>query len=274
MEPFNPTNPLELFLRLLFVIFVMLFAGVSTDFSDLPGGAGGSTGPGPEVTRVPLVIESVDVIALESDPMQLRLNVTGYQQDGCEFPVLVRQRRAGNTVVVEIFREFPTTVEMDCPQAIVPYEETIFLDGGFESGDYVIRVNDYAVDVSLGAGFVAPPPGGEPGAGGGDDGMSDLQPYRVPLMIESVEISVMESYPMQLALNVSGQWRDGCRTEVFIEQRREGNTVCVEIYRMHNPAMMCPTVLESHEARIMLDGGFESGHYTIRVNEHVTEIDL
>src|SRR5512134_3844492 len=50
------------------------------------------------------VIETVDVAILESFPMQVVLNVSGYQPDGCEYPVTISQWREGNEVFVEIYR--------------------------------------------------------------------------------------------------------------------------------------------------------------------------
>jgi hypothetical protein len=32
---------------------------------------------------------------------------------------------------------------MMCTQAIVEFEERVRLEGGFESGEYVVRVNDF-----------------------------------------------------------------------------------------------------------------------------------
>ena len=111
-------------------------------------------------------------------------------------------------------------------------------------------------------------------SGGSGGGPPQDQPYRVLLDVDAVQVIVLESYPMQLVLNVSGMWRDGCRNQVFTEQRRDGNTVTVHIYQMHNPMMMCPTVIEPYQQSVSLEGGFENGHYVIQVNDYVTELDL
>lgn len=93
------------------------------------------------------VIENVEVVVLESFPMQLQLIVTGYQADGCDFPIQVVQHRDENTVTVHIFREMPA--EMMCPSVIVSYNETIALEGGFTGGTVTIHVNDQTVTVEL-----------------------------------------------------------------------------------------------------------------------------
>jgi inhibitor of cysteine peptidase len=84
---------------------------------------------------------------LESFPVQINLQVSGYQPDGCDFPVQVEQRRQGNEVFVDIYREVPLAVM--CPAVVLPYEEIIPLEGGFESGTYTIHVNDQVVEVQI-----------------------------------------------------------------------------------------------------------------------------
>src|SRR5690606_979324 len=97
--------------------------------------------------RSPTTITNVDVIVMESFPMQVSLHITGEQPDGCDFPVIVEQVREGNTVTVSVYREVPLTVM--CPMMLVPYDDTIRLDGTFEPGDYVFQVNDFVVQQTL-----------------------------------------------------------------------------------------------------------------------------
>ena len=105
------------------------------------------TPDGPTV-KVPHVITNVEVVTLESNPPQLQLQVTGNQTDGCEYPVEVEQRRVGNEIFVDIYRNVP--IAATCIQMIVDYSETISLEGEFASGEsYTIVVNDYTINVTL-----------------------------------------------------------------------------------------------------------------------------
>jgi inhibitor of cysteine peptidase len=97
---------------------------------------------------------------------------------------------------------------------------------------------------------------------------------RVDHIIQSVDVSVMESYPMQLSLHVIGSQPDGCMVDVQVDQRREGNDVFVEIYRVIPPDMACPEMIMNYETRIRVKGGFERGSYTIHVNDYVVEITI
>jgi hypothetical protein len=100
-----------------------------------------------ETFRSPTIIDNVDALILESFPAQIHLAVTGSQSDGCDYPVQVEQRRDGNTITVEIFREVPLAVM--CPMVLLPYEDTIPLEGTFESGTYTINVNNYTLEVTI-----------------------------------------------------------------------------------------------------------------------------
>jgi inhibitor of cysteine peptidase len=108
---------------------------------DLGQGGGGN------LMQVDTVIESVDVLILESFPMQLNLVVKGYQPDGCDLPVIVEQSREENVVTVHIYRELEPDVM--CTMMIVPYEETIQIEGGFEGGTVEIHVNEFTTSVDL-----------------------------------------------------------------------------------------------------------------------------
>jgi hypothetical protein len=104
-------------------------------------------GTGDNTMRVPHTIESVDALLLESFPVQIMLQVKGYQPDGCEMPVKVEQSREGNAVTVEVFRDLPP--DTACPMVIKQYDATIKLDGRFEPGTYTIDVNGTIVTVKI-----------------------------------------------------------------------------------------------------------------------------
>jgi hypothetical protein len=107
---------------------------------------GGSQAAEPTI-RTLAVVESVDVLLLESLPVQIQLQVSGYHPDGCQAPVEVVQQRDGNTVTVQVYRILPAAVM--CPMVLQPLEETIRLDGGFEPGTYQIDVNGVVTEVTL-----------------------------------------------------------------------------------------------------------------------------
>jgi inhibitor of cysteine peptidase len=102
---------------------------------------------GEETFRSYTMIDSVDALLLESFPVQISLQVSGHNPDGCDYPVKVEQRREGNEVFVEIYRELPLAVM--CPAVLLEYSGNIHLEGGFEPGTYIIHVNDQVIEVTV-----------------------------------------------------------------------------------------------------------------------------
>ncbi len=134
---------IDILVRLLVGLFMAFFFGVRADVPLPPEPTPVTLPP----TRSMTTIRDVQVIVLESSPMQVQLHVTGEQPDGCELPVQVDQQREGNTVTLSIYRDLPGDVF--CPMVLQPYEDSIMLDGTFEPGDYVFIVNDFVVEQTL-----------------------------------------------------------------------------------------------------------------------------
>ena len=89
------------------------------------------------------VIEKVETQVSASVPATITMHVMGYQPDGCKLPVQVEQTRSGDTVTVKIYRIVP--IDVMCTMDLNPYDDTITLDGTFESGTYTVDVNGTVV---------------------------------------------------------------------------------------------------------------------------------
>lgn len=97
---------------------------------------------------------------------------------------------------------------------------------------------------------------------------------RGAVFIDSSDLLIMESYPIQIALVLKGNLPTPCnQLRVVANPPDEQNQIQVEVYSVIDPAQMCVQVLEPFEANIML-GSFPSGHYSVWVNgEMVGEFD-
>lgn len=93
------------------------------------------------------VIEQIETQVSNTVPATITLEVSGYQPDGCKFPVRVQQSRVDTQVTVKIYRIVPINVM--CTMDLNPYKDTITLEGTFESGDYTIDVNGTIVEVKV-----------------------------------------------------------------------------------------------------------------------------
>jgi len=86
------------------------------------------------------VVESTEILVLESFPVQIHVIATGYLPDGCTEIDKVEEERDGNTFTVTITTKRPK--DMMCTQAIVPYEKVVPLDVyGLKAGTYNVNVN-------------------------------------------------------------------------------------------------------------------------------------
>ena len=93
------------------------------------------------------IIETVETQVSATVPATVTLKVSGYHPDGCKFPAQVEQTHNGDKVTVKIFRIVPK--DLICTMELNPYNDTITLDGTFESGTYTVDVNGTVVVVKV-----------------------------------------------------------------------------------------------------------------------------
>jgi inhibitor of cysteine peptidase len=85
-------------------------------------------------------VETVQVMTLESFPVQIHVVAEGYLPDGCTEINEIKTERADNNFNVNISTKRPK--DAICTQAIVPFNETIPLDvQGLKAGNYTLNVN-------------------------------------------------------------------------------------------------------------------------------------
>ena len=96
---------------------------------------------------------------------------------------------------------------------------------------------------------------------------------QVPAPIESVEVLILESFPVQYMLAVVSGLPNGCASFAGYRLERGGDTIRVEMvnWKPADPQVMCTEIYRTVETRISLGIDFESGRtYTLLVND-VTE---
>jgi len=85
-------------------------------------------------------VESINILILESFPVQVNVVARGNLPDGCTTIDQVLQEREGDTFTVTITTVRPEGVA--CTQALTPFEETISLEVyGLPAGVYTVTVN-------------------------------------------------------------------------------------------------------------------------------------
>lgn len=98
---------------------------------------------------------------------------------------------------------------------------------------------------------------------------------RGSVFIDATDILLLESYPVQVILKVSGNLPTPCHAlRAKVSEPNEKREIHVELYSLTDPGAICIQVLQPFETSIPL-GSYESGEYTIFVNrEEVGKVDL
>lgn len=92
------------------------------------------------------------------------------------------------------------------------------------------------------------------------------EPYAVfDLPVDSVEVNVLESAPVQVVAVVHGTL-DPCTQLRAVEQSREGNAITVHITAKRPIGVFCIQLAVPFEERVTLQGEFPTGNYTVIVN--------
>ena len=104
------------------------------------------------------------------------------------------------------------------------------------------------------------------GAAWADEAAQDPAPYEFPIQVDTVEVEIRESYPVQIAVIVDGVVGDGCTRFERVEQWQEENRVFVRILGQHSGWPVCTMIALLYHDTIDLEGSFEPGEYAVEVN--------
>lgn len=92
--------------------------------------------------------------------------------------------------------------------------------------------------------------------------------------LDSTDLLVMESYPLQFMLMLKGNLPTPCHELRVVPSEPDAeNRIEVEVYSVADPDAVCIMMLQPFEQNIPL-GSFPSGHYTLWINgEQAAEFD-
>lgn len=102
----------------------------------MAGCAGGSPGAGASDEQV--IVDNIDLLILESFPVQVNAALSGTLFDGCVEITEITQQREGNTFTLEFQTE--RMIDALCQEGRVPFEETVSLEvAGLPAGTYTVE---------------------------------------------------------------------------------------------------------------------------------------
>lgn len=116
-----------------------------------------------KVIKAEATVDSIGVMILESFPVQVHVNVSGYLGDGCTTLGDITTIQEGDTFLVTILSERPA--DALCTQQLVNFEENVALDvAGLAAGTYTVDVNGVSDTFTLDVDNVPQLPGTEQGS--------------------------------------------------------------------------------------------------------------
>ncbi|MCB2209324.1 hypothetical protein KQH62_00390 [bacterium] len=215
------------------------------------------TGTQDVVTGHEATVESVEVLILESFPVQAQAVVKGYLPDGCVNLVDISAERQGNTFTLTLTTSRPAG-EVECTEALVPFEETGSLDVyGLDAGGYEVIAQEQSTSFTLQTDNI--PQSEQSDTAEGSDAM-----------VEALSLDVMAtSVPVQVNATVSGNLRNGCVEIVDVRATREAEAFSIRVVtEQPSGDVACTQALVPFEQTIALDvAGLSAGEYTVAVGD-------
>jgi hypothetical protein len=199
-------------------------------------------------------IQTAEILQAESWPVQVRLEISGMLTSAChEIETQVSGPDESGQITVEAVEEL--VEEAACAGGGETFREAIPI-GDFTEGQYVILLNgDKVGEFDVGGGAPAAPPQS------GDDGRD-----RGPVYIDEAELTIKESFPVQVDLVVRGSLPTPCATLAWTaDPPDEQGRIFVIAYSLQDPAVDCIQVLEAMEAELPI-GSYSEGSYTVWLN--------
>ncbi|MCL4870311.1 MAG: hypothetical protein KJ063_15205 [Anaerolineae bacterium] len=94
-------------------------------------------------------------------------------------------------------------------------------------------------------------------------------------MIHSVDLRLMESFPLQMMAGIKGDYPDGCTGLGEVKQERVENDIFITVETVRPADMMCIQVLVPFEANIPVDiHGLPAGKYQVHINGVIASFTL
>ena len=127
--------------------WLLTLGGDESPGATVPGGGDEPTNTLPIAGRFPVYIDGVEILLLESWPVQVQALVRGNLPTPCSrLAWVVDGPDAGGRITLTVY----STVDMDavCTQVLQPFEQSIPV-GSLTSGDYVLVVNGVEYPFSI-----------------------------------------------------------------------------------------------------------------------------
>lgn len=93
--------------------------------------------------------------------------------------------------------------------------------------------------------------------------------------IDSLNVNIMESMPVQVSVLVKGFLSDGCTSIHRVDRKKEGNTFIIDVFTERPKDAMCTQALVPFEQTVPLDvQGLSAGTYKVKVHDREASFTL
>jgi len=203
-------------------------------------------------------VESLDVILLESFPVQAQAKVTGYFPNGCIELYDISSEQQDMNFILTITTRRPSG-DIACTEALVPFEEIIALNiEGLEAGTYTVIAQDQEAIFELAVDNVLL------------EQNKDMKfEYGSNAVLESMTLNIMESFPIQISATLSGYLPNGCIKIDQVNVLRDEKTFMVKIITKRPTGdVSCTMAIVPFEETVSLEvAGLPAGEYTVQSDE-------
>jgi hypothetical protein len=203
------------------------------------------------------IVEFLEIILLESFPLQAQAKVIGYLRDGCEELYEIDVEKQEMDFVITLTTRRPTG-DIACTEALVPFEEVVKVEiEGLDAGTYTVIAQDQKAKFELTVDNVSQGPA------------SDKFEYGSDAVLESMSLNIMESFPIQISVSLSGYLPNGCIQIEQINVLHDEETFYIKIITKHPVSdVSCTTAIVPFEENVTLDvEGLPAGEYTVLCDE-------
>ncbi len=222
------------------------------------------------------VVEDIEIMFLESFPLQVHVVVNGYLPDACTQVGEITTTRAGNTFEVTIATIRPA--DKACAAVVVDFQETIPLDVyGLEAGEYTVIVNGVSdtFRLEMNNELEDEPVFPAPATPEGDQGQSQTgrgggEPTGLA-HIAGVEVQTTSNPPVVV---IRGWLSDACTRLYGITEERTGNRILLTVETTRPKDMACAQVIKEFEEHYTLQSALEPGDYVLIVNDVTVEFSV
>ncbi len=217
--------------------------------------APGDNMPPANVITGTAAVESIQVLYLESFPLQINVEVSGQLPDGCtqlDEPIITRE---GDTFRVELstWRQ----ADLMCTLALVPYTTVISLPvNGLAAGTYAVDVNGMTASFTL-------------------DVDNEMPAAPSGAYVDSVNVTDPATTPGELHITVEGNLADGCTTLIGTSQDVNGGDWLITLLTQRDPNLMCTEALVPFRQVIVLGTqDMAPGKYNVIVNGTSVAVEI